>query len=278
MEQQIADYLNNTVAANESVRKQAELDLSHLHVAPHFGLALLSVACNEGFPLTIRIAALLYLRKFVEWGWSSEFDQFRGSVLVSDEDKIQIRQILLDVALNCPERRLRKQASWVVSKIGSSDFPDEWPQLLPTALSVIQTGNEDQVPGALKLLVDLIDDSFNEEQFFGVAQEMVSTVFSTAVNEQVKPTTRALAVSVFKGCIDILEMLMEEYRTQVREFADSTLGQWIPFLIKVMETPLPTPPTAQEEEDKTPGAEAYRQSVCFKIQVVKVSSKVLYKI
>jgi importin-9 len=271
MEQQIADYLGRTVESNETLRKQAELDLNHLHRAPHFGLALLSVACSDQVQLPIRIAALLYLRKFVEWGWSSEFEQFRGEVLIEDEDKVQLREILLDVALNCPERRLRKQASWVVSKIGSSDFPDEWPQLLPTALNVIQTGNEDQLPGALKLLVDLIDDSFNEEQFFGVARDMVNTVYNLAVNEAVKATTRALAVMVFRGCIDILDMLLEEYKGQVKAFADEALAQWIPFFIKVVESPLPVAPTAAEMDQRTPAAEAYRGLVVFKIQVVKVS-------
>jgi importin-9 len=272
MEHQIADYLDKTVASNESTRKQAELDLSHLHRAPHFGLHLLSVACSDGVAIHIRMAALLYMRKFVEWGWSSEFEQFRGTVLVSDEDKVQLRQILLDVALNCPERKLRKQASWVVSKIGSSDFPDEWPQLLPTALSVVQGGNEDQIPGALKLLVDLIDDSFNEEQFFGVARDMVNTVYNVAINEAVKPTTRALAITVFRGCIDILEILLEEYKAQVKAFADEALQEWIPFMIKVMETTLPNPPSAEEEDSKSPVAEKFRTLVALKIQAVKVRS------
>jgi hypothetical protein len=212
----------------------------------------------------------LYLRKFVQAGWSAEFDEFKGKVLVSDENKARLRQILLDLALNCRERKVKKAASYVVSKVGSADFPEEWPDLLPTVLHLIQSGNEDQMRGALKILVDLVEESFNEEQFFGVANDLVNSIYNVAINEQVNPVTRALAVSVFRGCLAILEMLLEEYKTEVKVFADKALSHWLPFLMKILQSNLPAPPSEQEEDQKAPSAEAFRGLVVFKLQVVKV--------
>jgi importin-9 len=270
LEDQIIDLLGATLSNLETPRKAAELQLQSMYPTPGFAMALASVGSHSGVLLNIRQAALLFLRQFVQAAWSSEFDEFKGAVLVSDEDKARLRSILLDLALNCPERKLKKAASYVVSKIGSSDFPEEWADLLPTVLQVVQTGNEDQVNGALKVLVDLIDDSFNEEQFFGVARELVGSVYRVATNDSIKPTTRALAISVFRACFDILEMILEEYKSQVKSFADETLSTWIPFLIKILESKLPDPPTIQEENQKSQAAETYRGLVAFKLQVVKV--------
>jgi hypothetical protein len=274
LEDQIISLLTATLSNIETPRKAAELQLLSLYHTPGFALALGSVGSHVGVPLNIRQAALLYLRQFVQAAWSSEFDEFKGVVLVSDQDKVHLRGVLLDLALNCPERKLKKAASYVVSKIGSADFPDEWADLLPTVLRIVQTGNEDQVSGALKVLADLLDDSFNEEQFFGVAHELVGSVYNVASNDSVGPLTRALAISVFRATFDILEMILEEHKAQVKNFADETLATWIPFLIGILESKLPPPPTAQDESQKAQSAETYRGLVAFKLQTVKTLMRI----
>jgi importin-9 len=270
MEEQVIQLLAATQESAETPRKQAELQLLSLYGVPEFPMALASIGSHESVPVNIRQAGLLYLRKFAQAGWSPEFDEFQGTVLVSDENKARLRQILLDLALNCPERKVKKAASYAVSKIGSADFPEEWPDLLPTVLHVVQSGNEEQIKGSLKLLVDLIEDSFNEEQFFGIANELVNSIYTVAINEQLSPVTRALAVSVFRGCLAILEMLLEEYKAQVKNFADEALKHWMPFLMQILQSKLPNPPTNQEENQKAPSAETFRGLVAFKLQVVKV--------
>lgn len=264
-----------TQESAESPRKQAELQLLSLYEIQEFPLALASIGSHESVPVNIRQSALLYLRKFVQIAWSSEFDEFKGTVLVSDENKTRLRQTLLDLALNCSERKVRGAASYVVSKIGSADFPEDWPELLPSVLQIIQTGSEDQIRGALKLLADLLEESFNEEQFFGVANELVSSVYNVAINDQRKAITRALAISVFRGCINILEILLEEFKAKVKVFADEALNRWMPFLTEILKSPLPAPPTHQEEQQRAPSTELYRGLVAFKLQVVKVSGQSL---
>ncbi|KAF2667312.1 ARM repeat-containing protein [Microthyrium microscopicum] len=274
MEEQIIQLLAATQSAEPTPRKSAELQLSHMYPTPGFALALGSIGSHDSVPLNIRQAALLYMRQFVQAAWSPDFDEFRGQVLVNDEEKLQLRQTLLELALNSNERKIRKAASYVCSKIGSTDFPDEWPDLLPTTLRVVQSGTEDQIGGALKLLADLIDESFNEEQFFGVARELVDSVYNVATNDALKTTVRALAILVFRGCFDILEMVMEEHKDAVQNFADETLTRWVPFFLQILQSKLPNPPTTEEESQRSPSAQSYRGLVALKLQAVKALMRI----
>lgn len=274
MEEQVAQLLAATQTASEAPRKQAEQQLQSLWTHPEYAPGLVAIASHDSVPLNIRQAALASLRQFVTSMWSAQFDEFKGQqgdVLVQDDIKVRIREGLLDLALSDQQdRKVKSMASYVVSKIASADFPEEWPDLLHKLMHIIPTGSEAQLHGALKVLAELVDDSFNDVQFFQVAKELVKVVYDVAITEGRKPTLRALAVSVFRGCFDILESVMEEHKTEVKAFAEEVLNQWTPFFIGVMKTSLPATPTEQEENDDTPNAEAYKGLVALKLQVVKV--------
>jgi len=266
--------LTETQAAQEGPRKNAEWQLKQQYSNPDFPLGLLSVGAHVEVPVNIRQAALLYLKTWVQACWSDGFDEFNGQLYADGARRAQIRQALLDLALNGhDERKVKSAASLVVSKIATTDFPDDWPDLLPTVLSVVGSGTDAQLHGALKVLGELVDDCFNEEQFFKVARELVKVVRDVAVNESRKPILRALAVSVFRSCFDILEMVMEDHKAAVKGFAEETLSGWTPFFITTLKAPLP--PNPLDEEDQEAGAsEIYRGSVALKLQVVKVLMRI----
>lgn len=265
-----------TQASQETTRKNAEWQLKQLRDQnPDFPLGLISVGAHADVPIEVRQAALLYLKTFVLACWSPQFDEFSGQLYADDGKKAQIRQRLLDLATSGnDERKIKSAASLVVSKIATADFPDEWPELLPTVLNVVATGVDGQLHGALKVLDELVADCFNEEQFFSVARDLVRVIFDVATNEGRKTTLRALAVSVFRSCFDILEMVMEDHKVAVKAFADETLGSWIPFFIETMKAPLaPSPAQIQNPSDLV-AAEVYRGHVALKLQVVKVLMRI----
>ncbi|KAF2266792.1 ARM repeat-containing protein [Lojkania enalia] len=275
MEEQLAQLLSATQSAQEAPRKHAEQQLQSLYGHAEFPLGLVSIASHESVPLNIRQSALLNLKTFVLVGWSPQFDEFGGSVLVSDEHKVQIREALFGLSTSgAIDRKVKSAASYVASKIASADFPEQWPDLLPNLMQIIPNGTDGQLHGALKMLDELVDDCFNEKQFFSVARDLVKIIYDVAVDQRRKPTLRALAVSVFRRCFDILEMVMEDHKGPVKAFADEVLGQWTPFFIEIMKTRLPDPPSEQEENEDTPNAEAYRGLVALKLQVVKVLMRV----
>src|SRR5690606_16664346 len=111
--------------------------------------------------------------------------------------------------------------------------------LLESLLHTIRTGTDAQLHGALRVMVDLVDDCLNDEQFVPVAPELVSAIYNVAVNEERKTFLRALAVNVFRACFDILEMIAEGHKVAVKAFADETLQVWIPFFLDTLRKPLP---------------------------------------
>ena len=272
MEEEVARLLASTQESAENPRKQAELELEQLHEDKAFPIALISIASHGSLPENIRQAALLYLKKYIQSSWSPEFDEYSGHVLIDDDIKSNIRDSSLSLALsNNNERKTRAIASYVVSKIASVDYPERWPTLLPTLLQIIPSGSDEQLHGALKVLGDLVEDCFNENQFFGIARDLVRMIYDVAINESRKPLLRALAISVFRSSFDIIEMVMENYKSEVKAFANETIKGWIPFFIQILKSKLPPLPVKVEKESEIADADLHRGIVALKLQVVKVS-------
>lgn len=274
MEQELLPLLADTQSPVADTRRAAELHLLRLYSNESFPLSLTAIASYDSVPIHLRQSALSVLRTFIVSVWSPHLDEFRGQVLINDANKTQIRCILLELCTTAdiPERKVKSSASYAVSKIASADFPDQWPELLPSLLQILNdpASSAGAVHGALKVLHDLVDTGFNEEQFFNVARDLVSTLFHVATSESRKPILRALAVSVFRSCFDTLEMVLEQHKAAVKEFMDEVLGGWSPFFTSTLKAPLPQAPTEQEEPKETAVASEWRGAIALKLQVVKV--------
>ncbi|ODM19587.1 hypothetical protein SI65_04572 [Aspergillus cristatus] len=278
MEQELLPLLADTQSPVADTRRAAELHLLRLYPNESFPLSLTAIASHDAVPIHLRQSALSVLRTFIVSAWSPHLDEFRGQVLINDANKTQIRRILLELSTTAdiPERKIKSSASYAVSKIASADFPDQWPELLPSLLQILNdpASSAGAVHGALKVLHDLVDTGFNEEQFFNVARDLVSTLFHVATSESRKPILRALAVSVFRSCFDTLEMVMEQHKAAVKEFMDEVLVGWSPFFTSTLKAPLPQAPTEQEEPKETAVASEWRGAIALKLQVVKTLMKI----
>ncbi|KAK6085579.1 Importin subunit beta-5 [Seiridium cupressi] len=269
MEDQLVQILASTQSSSEGPRKQAELDLRHAQSNPAFPASLANIGSHTSIALEIRQAALSSLRQFIERNWSGESDE--GPTLpISDQVKEQVRSVVLEIALSSDEeRKIKTAASFAVGKIANVDFPEQWQSLLPTLLNVIPTGSDGQLHGALRVLSDLVDESLSDEQFFSMAQSIVKVVYDVALNENRKPILRALAISVFKGCFDLMDQVKEDHPKEVKGFADEALKGWFPFFHQVMKAPLP------ERDGQTLGQpESWNGIIALKLQVVKCLMKV----
>lgn len=268
MEEQLIRLLNETLSSAEGPRARAEQQLLHLYTNPDFPIGLTSIASHDSVTLSIRQSALLALKNFVLAGWSPTIDGFKGQALVDEPTKARLRPALLDLATSASaERKVQNAASYVVSKIAGADYPDRWPELLPTLLRLVPDADDARVYGALKVLADLVEDGFSEDQFFGVAQDLINALFVAASNEARRPAIRALAVSVFRGCFDTLEMVLEDHKSAVKGFAEGALSKWMPFFIGVINTRL-GPASSMHAEGGL--QEAHQGQVALKLQVVKV--------
>jgi hypothetical protein len=164
-----------------------------------------------------------------------------------------------------------------VSKIANVDFPDQWPALLPTLLQVIPNGPDAQLHGALKVLLDLVDDSLSDDQFFSVARDIITAAYGVAINDSRRGFLRALAISVFRSCFDIMDIVKDEHGQEVKGFAEETLKSWMPFFLEVVKSPLPAPVKGGDEgyeSGRGDQPEQYQGLVAVKVQVVKTLMKI----
>ena len=274
MEQELLSLLADTQSPRADARKAAELQLERLYANESFPISLTAIASHESVPVNLRQSALSVLRTFIAAAWSPNLDEFKGQILVTDANKAQIRRALLELATTTetPERKVKASASFAVSKIASADFPDDWPELLPSLLHIINESATSDVAlhGALKVLLDLVDTGFSEEQFFNVARDLVSSLFAVATSESRRPMLRALAVAVFRSCFDTLEMVLEQHKVAIKQFVDEVLSGWSPWFVETLKAPLPQPPS---EEEASKGGEIpsqWRGVIGLKLQVVKV--------
>ncbi|KAF2767152.1 ARM repeat-containing protein [Teratosphaeria nubilosa] len=274
--EQLVRLLTETQSAQEGPRKNAESQLREQYGHPDFPLALIAVGAHSNVPVNIRQSSLLSLKVWVQTCWTPQWeDEFKGPYYADEAKRTQIRQSLLDLALSGhDDRKINSAASLVVSKIATADFPNDWPDLLPAVLNVVATGTDGQLHGALKVLSELVDDCFNEDQFFKIANDLVRIVHDVAVNDSRKAILRALAVSVFRSCFDTLEMVMEDHKAEVKAFAEQTLSSWIQFFISTLHSELPPTPSDEQQSKLDGSAEQYRGLVALKLQVVKVLMRI----
>uniref|UniRef100_L2FDT3 Importin beta-5 n=1 Tax=Colletotrichum fructicola (strain Nara gc5) TaxID=1213859 RepID=L2FDT3_COLFN len=272
MEDQLVSLLANTQSSDQGPRQQAEIELKHARANPAFPTSLANIANHASIDTAIRQAALSTLRLFIERNWSPEDrDASEPLVDISDAARDQLRNTLLEIALSNEDKRLVKiAASYAIGKIASADFPERWPQLLPTVLGVIPTSTDVQLHGALRVLGDIIDESLSEDQFFTMARDIVKAVTEVALNEGRKPNLRALAISVFRSCFDLMDIVKEDHMKEVKSFAEEALKEWYPFFAQVLKTRLPEAPA----ELASGQPESWNHIIAMKLQVVKTLLKV----
>ena len=277
MEQQVLQLLEATTSPNSEAIRNAEHSLKSQYPNSEFPFALLTIASHNDIAIGLRQASLLQLKQYVGATWSPSLEEdFKGVVYLNDESKARLRQAVFALATNegvdgAVDHKVNTAAASVASKIANADFPDSWPELLPNLLHIITgTGADIQVHGALRVLSELVDSGFTEEQFFAAAQDLVSGLHNVATNSNRVPIVRAMAMNVFRACFDMLEMVMEDHKVAVKSFLDESLQSWMPFFVDTIRSTLPRTPTKDDEFKNNGAMSLWRGSIALKLQVVKV--------
>ena len=271
MEQQVLDLLVATLDPSDPIRRDAERHLESLYTNDAFPISLISIASHKSVPLVHRQAALLSLKKLVLKTWSPSLEEYQGPTTLSDPVKEQVRQNVLEIATGSEEERKVVAASaYVVSKIASADFPEQWPTLLPTLLNLVPRAEPTQLYGVLVVLSNLVEDGFDEEQFSTSAVQLVKCLYDVAVDGQKKLMTRALAVSIFRACFDTMELVYQTNPDAVQTFMQQASDVWTPYFLGVVRMPLPQMPSEQETNEIR---SEWQGVIALKTQVVKVGDK-----
>ncbi|TGZ82423.1 ARM repeat-containing protein [Ascodesmis nigricans] len=255
MESKLLSILDQTLQNEDEPRRTAESQLEALYPDSSFPVALVNIAAAAEAPLVSRKTALTTLKRYVNRCWSAGFEEFTGP-LTPGEVKTHIKRQMFSI-ITSDLRQVRSIAAAIVGKIAVADYPDEWPELLPTLLKLISDGNDAQASGALHVLGDVIEEGLGDDLFLQLAEQIVELLYSVATAKNKSFSVRSLATSTFKSCIDTLGTLLGGDETNIVAFAHQAINHWVPFIINALEAPLPA-----DVEDR-------KGMLALKIQAIK---------
>ena len=148
MEQEIIKYLNNTYSVDNGVRSQAEEGLGHLDAQQGFPEALVAISLNKNYEVALRQSSSILLKNWIDYHWSTGGEKFKHPV-ASDDTKNFIRQNLPN-GLQDPTRQVRGVLAAALANVASWDWPEVWPQLVPSLLDALNSTDQNTIDGALR--------------------------------------------------------------------------------------------------------------------------------
>ena len=101
-----------------------------------------------------------------------------------------------------------------------------------------------------------------------MARDIIGAVTEVALDDARKPALRALAISIFRGCFDLMDIVKDDHAREVREFASGLITKWNPFFMGILRTRLP------EENADGQQPESWKPIIMLKLQVLKTLLKI----
>ena len=119
-----------------------------METQPSYGTILLVLSNKQDLPIHLRIAASVTFKNHIKKNWKcSEENDFADRILAQDRDSIKAS--ITELMLTSPEQ-IQRQLSDAISIISREDFPDKWPNLLPTMVEQLKAGDFHVINGILR--------------------------------------------------------------------------------------------------------------------------------
>ena len=250
--------LRDSLSPVHATRTHAEQALAGAALPPldpdgALGIALAHHFLRADAPLAERQAAGTALKRYIRERWSVAFEDFLASARATGVSiggaalplsaKAAIRVALLD-ALPSPERKVRLLGAQLLALVSASEFPDNFPELLPAVRELLVRGAPDGVHGALVFFADLVSEDLDEGQLLLVARDYIPLLYDVLVDTRHAPLVRARCVLVFRQCLVALFTVRETYADTVRAAADAHIPRWLDAMCAVLTHTPPAPSCA----------------------------------
>ncbi|KAK4290993.1 hypothetical protein Pmani_036148 [Petrolisthes manimaculis] len=144
----LVEMLTGTLSQDPAQRRAAEQFLSQVEVNENYPVLLLMLLTRDEaqVPMNIKLAASINLKNLIKRNWVVDED---GNNRISANDRMVIKREIVDLMLRSPEG-VQRQLSEAISIIGKSDFPHQWPDLIPYMAEKFKSGDFNIINGVLQ--------------------------------------------------------------------------------------------------------------------------------
>uniref|UniRef100_A0AAU7BNY5 Exportin-2 n=1 Tax=Propylea japonica TaxID=158624 RepID=A0AAU7BNY5_9CUCU len=142
----LRQYLQQTLSPDVNVRRPAEKFLEGVEINQNYPVLLLDLIHKNEIEMTIRIAGAIAFKNYIKRNWKCEEDQ---PDRIHESDRLAVKNLIVGLMLNSPES-IQKQLSESISVIGSTDFPQKWPELITQMVENFATGDFNIINGILR--------------------------------------------------------------------------------------------------------------------------------
>ena len=262
LEQLLEAILINTYNPDNTLRGQAEEGLKQFNTAPGSLSALVSFVGGTQRHRELRLAAAIQVKNKLRDYWVPE-----GAIYpVSAEEKEQIKVRVVDILLVEPDNSLRGILAESIKLIAEYDFPDQWPALIPTLLTNIQTPDVLKVYNslvALRKLVKRYEYKAKEER--GTMDHIIQTAFPHLQNmmSNLVALNSIEAAQVMRLCLKVF-WSATLHRLPAVQGVD--VNFWFQIIANIMNKPLPEASTGEEPTGQPLDPEERKQWPWWKLK------------
>lgn len=238
-QQWLINCLNASLDPNHQVRNFAETSLQQASIQPGYGVALARVAANRELPFGLRQLAAVLLKQYIKKHWDEDDEGFEHPVVASNE-KASIRGLLL-ASLDDPNKKICTAVSVAVSIIAQYDWPDDWSELVPFLLSLINDQTKlNAVHGALRCLALLTSDM--DDKMVPKIVPVLFPCFHTILSSPqiYDKFLRSKAITIAYNCISIVGVMSGVYKTETSALMLPLLQPLMEQFSSILKLPVPS--------------------------------------
>lgn len=76
--------------------------------------------------------------------------------------------------------------SHILSKIASCDWPEEYPELLVSLMTLLTSGSSDAIHGALQMFAEFGGDDLSEDQLLPIQKQLIPVLLAILSTPEVR--------------------------------------------------------------------------------------------
>ncbi|KAG8955960.1 hypothetical protein FRC04_006408 [Tulasnella sp. 424] len=238
--QVLTNLFATTFSADANARKAAEVEIKNAGQQEGMISALLQIVANNNVDLTTRQAMVVWLKNRVVNGYAKD-----SSTPIPASDRVAVKHGIVPLLIAAPARGIRVQFAAIVKAIINEDFPDQWPELLPTTASLLTSEDLAAVYGGLLIILEIVKSykykTPTKEKIF---LQFVEQTFPTLVSLGQKFTSANPPISPLEGA-EFLHIILKSYVTSIysgiskHQQTPESIVPWGTLLFQVINMQLP---------------------------------------